>query len=233
MSALRAAAVDGLIDREEEKRAGGEHGFGWDVLSGADTFVAASEVVEALGVTTFNAATGCERLLAILAQAGRHRLVELIEGIAHLMRTTEAYPNERRGLSVADLEQLGRFYLDVGLVPDMEPHVLRALVKLAFFAPGRETGQVRLAHEIMADCLAARHALAIIRSRPGSADGLGQALGARRDLERSIFVRTLVTGLRQEPELADMVCAHVEADRVRPAQAANARLLLAELQRGA
>ncbi len=229
---LLATAIDALIDREAAKLAGGATGFGWDVFAGADTFVEATGLVAELGVARFNIAEGRQQLLAAFEAIGRERLVELIEGLAHLMRTTEAYPNESRGLTTAEIADFGRLYMDVGLVPEMEPRVLLALIQLAFFAPAEEKDHVRFAHEIVADYLAARNAVAMIRSRPDSADGLGQALGVRADLERSVFLRYLVRELAGDADIVSAVRGHVEGGRVRPDHADNARLLLAELERG-
>ena len=227
--ALLSLAVDGLIDREAGKLGQGDRGFDWDVFSGADAFVDATDMVAAFGTEPYNAATERSRLLAALNAIGRDRLVELIEAIAHRMRMLEPYPNESKGLATADLAQLAEFYLDVGLASDLEPRVLLAVVQFAFFGPSRETGFVRFAHEIIADFLAARYALRQIRTAPESADALGQALGIRRDLDRSIFFRYLVHELRREPDIAATIAAHVGAGRVRKAHAENAALLAAAL----
>lgn len=222
---LLAAAVDGLIDREAGKLSSGELGFDWDVFSGADAFVDASDIVGEFGAATFNDIQHRQRMMDALRTVGRERLVELIEGIAHRMRTLDAYPNDAKGLPVADLEQLAGFYLDVGLFPDIEPRVLLALVQFAFFGPGREAGFVRFSHEIVADYLAGRHALAMIRARPESADALGQAVGVRRDIERTVLFRFLVREIGRDPELAAIVHGHVAQGRVRANYAGNAQLL--------
>lgn len=226
---LLARVVDGLIDREAGKLEGGELGFRWDVFSGAENFVEMAEMVEAWGADAFAGARDRERLQAALEAIGRDRLMELIEGIAHQMRMTVAYPNEVQGLATEDIEDLANFYLDVGVAPTLEPRVLLAVVQLAFFGPGDGEGQVRFAHEIVADYLAARHAMRMIRSHPESADAIGQALGVRRDLDRSIILRFLARELGEAPELAAVVMGHVEAGRIREAHADNARQLLAAL----
>ena len=228
---LIAAVVDGLIDREAAKLEAGEQGFEWDVFSGADAFVEATDMVAMFGTGTFNVPEERARLLEALKTIGRDRLVELIEGLAHCMRMFEPYPNEGQGLSVDELRQMAAFYLDVGLVPGLEPRVLLALIQLAFFGPGAGKGHVRFAHEIIADFLAARHGLALIRAHPESADALGQALGVRRDLDRSIFFRYLVHELKPDADLCETIAAHVAAGRVRAAYAANAGLLTQALAR--
>lgn len=226
---LVAAAVDGLVDREQAKLETGELGFRWDVFSGADNFVTVTEVVDAWGPDAFNAVGDRERLLAMLEQIGRARLVELIEGLAHQMRTTVAYPNESKGLTTEEIEDLANYYLDVGVVPDLEPRILLAVVQLAFFGPGDANGHVRFAHEIIADFLAGREAMRIIAANSASSDSIGQALGVRRDLDRSIFLRYLTRELMAEPELAASVRAHIEAGRVRDRSAAGAGHLLAAM----
>lgn len=230
--ALLAAAVDGLIDREADKLSGGEHGFGWDVFSGADTFMDASEMVERIGTETFLAAGERERLLAAFQEIGRDRLIELIEGIAHMARTSEPYPNESRGLAIEDIAELGRYYLDIGVLPELEPRVLLALVQFAFFAPGREKGHVRFAHELIADYLAARCAVAMIRSRPDTPDAVSQALGRRAGLEHSVFLRYIVGEIGKDAELSDLVRAHCESGRINPQAAAGARVLAEALATG-
>ena len=226
---LVAAAVDGLIDREQAKLEGGDLGFRWDVFSGADNFMGVTEVVDAWGASTFNPVRDRERLLAVLESLGRQRLVELIEGLAHRMRTTVAFPNESPGLTTEEIEDFANFYLDVGLVPDLEPRVLLALVQFAFFARGSGEGQVHFAHEIVADFLAAREAMRIIASRPDNPDAIAQALGARRDLDRSIITRYLTRELASDPELAVVVRAHIEGGRIRERSGEGARQLLAAM----
>lgn len=222
---LLGTTVEAMIDREAAKLASGEIGFTWDVFAGADTFVDVAEMVEKWGAPRFAAAGERERLQALLEAIGRDRLVELIEGIAHLLRCNERFPGEARGLSVDELEELGQIYLDVGVDPEIEPRVLLAIVQLAFFGPGAAQGTVRFSHEIIADYLAARHAARRIAARPESADVLGQALGIREDMAGSPFLRALVHELREVPQIVDLVRAHVAADKVRPAYAANAALL--------
>ncbi|MGE0699847.1 MAG: hypothetical protein AB7O57_12190 [Hyphomicrobiaceae bacterium] len=226
---LLTVVVDGLIDREAEKLGSGDTGFQWDVFSGAEGFVEAASLVEAFGAERFATAADREQLFAALVALGRERLVELIEGIAHKMRMSEPYPNEGRGLSTEEIEDLANVYLDVGLDPALEPRVLLAVVQLAFFAPGDSQGTVRFAHEIVADFLAARHALAMIRGNPASADALSQALGVRRDLDGSIVLATIVRGLAAEPAVAVAVRDHIEADRVRDRSRDAARQLLAAM----
>lgn len=226
---LLAAVVDGLIDREATKLASGQLGFRWDVFSGAENFVEMADMVEAWGSDAFAAARDRERLLVALEQVGRHRLVELIEALAHQMRMLVAYPNETQGLGTEEIEDVANFYLDIGLDPSLEPRVLLAVIQFAFFGPGDAEGNVRFAHEIIADYLAARHALRMIRAHPDSADAVGQALGARRDLDRSIVLRYLAREMKTEPELAASIRRHVEGGRMRDGYVGNARLLVQAL----
>ncbi len=227
---LLERAVDGLIDREQEKLASGEFGFGWDVFSGAETFIDMAELVEDWGVERFQAAAQRERLLEALTRIGRERLVELIEGMAHVMRTRSAFPNEVNGLTRDEIEALAAAYLDVGLVPDLEPRVLLAIVQFAFFRAGGETGRVRFAHEIIADYLAGRHAFNILLEDGGSAEAIGQALGVRQDLERSVMLRILVQALGRESGLAGVVAGHIEAGRVAQSSRQAGGQLLAALR---
>ncbi len=226
---LLGTVVDGLIDREAGKLAGGQLGFRWDVFSGAENFVEMADMVEAWGTDAFAAARDRERLLVALELPGRHRLVELIEALAHQMRMLVAYPNEVPGLGIEEIEDLANFYLDIGLDAALEPRVLLAVVQFAFFGPGDAEGNVRFAHEIVADYLAARQALRMIRANPDKPDAIGQALGARRDLDRSIVLRYLARELKAEPELAARVRGHVEGGRMREGYADNARLLVQAL----
>ena len=222
---LIATAVDGLIDREATKLEAGELGFDWDVFSGADAFVETADMVAQFGAHSFSVPAERARLIEALTSIGRDRLVELIEGLAHRLRMFERYPDESRGLPIADLQQMAEVYLDVGLVPGLEPRVLLALIQFAFFGQGADKDHVRFAHEIIADFLAARHALAMIRAHPESADALGQAVGVRRDLDRSIFLRYLIHELKSDTDLCQVIAAHVAVGRVRPAYAANAARL--------
>ncbi len=230
---LLSHAVDSMIDREASKLESGEYGFGWDVYSGADTFMSAADMVESLGSGRFADAVERERLLAIFHDIGRARFIELIEDIAHVLRTSEAHPNESRGLHIEDIEMLGRASLDVGLLPDLEPRVLLALMQLCFFAPGRDKGHVRFAHEIIADFMAARCAVRMLRARSDTPDAVSQAVGSRAGIERSVFLRTIVHELAADAEIVDLVRAHVESGRIRPQSLAGARALAEALQRGA
>jgi hypothetical protein len=227
---LLSAAVDALIDREAEKLKTGDLGFGWDVFSGAEGFMNAAELVEAWGSQAFAVAGERALIQAALETLGRARLVELIEALAHRIRMLVPYPGEADGLPIAEIEQMAGLYLDVGLYPDLQPRVLLAVVQFAFFGPGDGKGQVRFAHEIIADYLAARHALAMIAARPDSADALGQALGVRADLDRSIVLRYLVREISRQPELRDAVLGHIDGGRLRPQHDAAGRLLARHLE---
>lgn len=228
---LIATAVDGLIERESEKLSAGELGFDWDVLAGADAFMDTAELVQALGAETFSEAEQRLHLNHALREIGRERLVELIGILAHRMRMQDAYPNEAKGLAMAELREIAAAYFDVGLQPELEPRVLLALVQLAFFGPGAETGHIRFTHEIVADFLAGQHALRLLSDDPESADVLGQAVGIRRDLERSIAFRYLVREIGTDAKLAAAVRGHVAAGRV-PAPYTENAALLAEALRG-
>ncbi len=219
-------AIDGLIERESEKLAAGEFGFDWDVFSGADTFMDSTDLVESLGVATFSAAEQRLRLNRALREIGRERLVELIEAIAHRMRMHEAYPNECRGLTTDELHQIAAPYIDVGLLPDLEPRVVLALVQFAFFGPGGEHGHVRFAHEVIADFLAGRRALAMIRAEPDSAKMLGNAVGVRRDFERNVAFRYLVAEISAERSLATRILTLANTGGICPTHAANVQLLV-------
>ena len=223
---LLDVVIDGLINREAEKLASGEMGFDWDVFAGADAFVDVTDLVGEMGAETFASAERRGELLLALHAIGRERLVELIEGLAHHMRMHEPYPNEGQGIDVEDLKSIASFYLDVGLLPDLEPKVLLAMVQFAFFGPAARKGEVRFTHEIIADYLAARHALGLIQAHAESADTLGQALGVRRDLDRTVFLRYLLREIGRQPDLAAIIAAHVEAGRVREAHRDNAQLLV-------
>lgn len=227
---LLELAVDALIERESEKLAAGEFGFDWDVFSGADAFMDSTDLVETLGVSTFSAAEQRLHLNRALREIGRDRLVQLIEAIAHRMRMHEPYPNEGRGLSTGELHEIASPFIDVGLLPDLEPRVVLALVQFAVFGPGAEHGHVKFAHEVIADFLAGRHALAMIRAEPDSAEALGTAVGVRRDLERSVAFRHLVAEISADRALAGKVKTLATVGSFDTAQAANVQLLAVALE---
>lgn len=227
--ALLETAVDRLIDREAGKLASGELGFGWDVFVGAESFVELASHVDAVGARRFETSAERERLLAAVEAIGRERLVGLLEAIAHVARMSEPYPNEARGLDTEEIEEIANFYLDVGLDPELEPRVLLALVQFAFFGQGAAGGHVRFAHPILADYLAARYALEVLRTGNGSASAIAQALGVRRDLAGNIAVDYLADALAREPDLAAAVRDRIEAGEVPERSRDAARDLLAAM----
>ena len=226
---LLAAAVDAMVDREQEKLSTGELGFRWDVFSGAENLGDVEALVTSLGADAVATARDRERLLDVLQTIGRERLIELIEAIAHKMRTEEPYPGSTAGLSTEDIEDLANFYLDVDLDTAIEPRVLLALVQFAFFGPGDGEGRVRFSQEIIADFLAGREAVRILETAAEQPDAVGQALGVRRDLDRSVLLRYVVSALAQRPDLAAVVRARIEAGSVRDRSREAANHLLASM----
>ncbi|MEZ5854420.1 MAG: hypothetical protein R3D67_06570 [Hyphomicrobiaceae bacterium] len=200
--ALLEQAVDNLIDREQDKLATGELGFGWDVFAGAETFVEVAEVVEGFGVDAFQSAERREQVHAALTEIGRDRLVELVEGIAHRIRTRAAYPNEGKGLTTQEIEALAHD------LPRCRPGAGFGAAgdaghcAASHFSGGGAAGTVRFAHEIIADYLAGRRAMALLREGGNDPAIIARALGVRCDLDRSVMLRYLVRELTADPDLS-------------------------------
>ncbi|HEX6000096.1 MAG TPA: hypothetical protein VFZ16_11995, partial [Hyphomicrobiaceae bacterium] len=209
--------VNRMVDREH-----GKDIFRWRDFIDVDAL--SEEVADAAtGLLAEGADTTHTR--AILAEVldgdGRLQLFELIEAVAHQQRRNPATAAD--GLGVDELRNLyGRLYASANLAdPDVE-RLLTVLVQFAFFGAGRHAGTVDFTHHILADYLAGRYAVRLLRdgvrhngARPSASDttllpsplsdarrpinAFRQAIGTAPFVAGSPFHRTLASGIDADP----------------------------------
>jgi hypothetical protein len=241
--------LQSIVDRMMER----EHGkdiFRWRDFVDMDTLAEAIEEIAAeespvprarsLPPDAILASTRAE-LEKVLDGEGRGALFELIEALAHQHRRTPDGGGTAGGLSVDDLRDFyGRLYASGSLDDDETERLLRVLVQFAFFGQGRRAGSVDFTHHILADYLAARYAVRLLRNaaeaeaagrRPSLSDAtrrvssFRQAIGTAPYQPGSLFHRYIAAQLRREPALRDLVRALKGADLGRANVAAALKAL--------
>jgi hypothetical protein len=215
--------LESIIDRMVER----EHGkniFRWEDFVDIDELAdAIDDLEEDERVDAQNKTTTRTILSEVLNGEGRARLFELIEALAHQHRRTPG--SASGGLAVGELRDVfGRSYTASSLAdPDVD-RLLTVLVQFAFFGPGRRAGSVDFTHHILADYLAARYAVRLLRSaidrqapagaasarsalsdakRPGNA--FRQAIGTAPLVAGSLFHRYIAVQLQRDPALRELV----------------------------
>ncbi len=135
------------------------------------------------------------------ARLGQERILELVQLVAH-HRDRQA--TEGDGLAelpvrvIADLLGIGVDSLDPE-TPSGRSLVL-AVVQLAFFGMGAEEGSVDFSHPLLAEYLAARYAVELLRRRRTDAS-LRHALGTAEIREDSVLERYIAREVRRDPVL--------------------------------
>jgi hypothetical protein len=150
---------------------------------------------------------------AALDDAGRDAVVEMLAQLAHERVRGKAKKQSEAGLAVEAMTgALAPVYLPDA--KDDQRHLSTALVQFAFFGAGRRAGVVDFTHPILADYLAALHAVAVL-SRAAEAAATSSALsrlallkgavheafGAADSVAGSVFERTVQRAVRQAPVL--------------------------------
>ncbi len=210
-----------LLDTIFERMIGREHDkaiFRWrdfvdeDLLSDAIE----DEIGKAGGLRPDDANTR-DAVAELLDAQGRENVEELVSALAHACRRADG----ASGLEALDIKEL----TDISYITnDMsrEDHVrrLNVLVQFAFFGAGRRAGTVDFTHPILADYMAARYALLLLRLgkdalppggelRPSDLampiGAVQQAIGtAPLDVD-SIFFRYIDQEVRKDPALRDFL----------------------------
>jgi hypothetical protein len=219
---LLGSIVERMVEREH-----GKDIFRWQDFVDIDTLAEALEDELAGQRIEVDDTADTRAILAkVLDGEGRSALLELIEALAHDLRRNPGAGGAAAGLGVDDLRNFyGRLYAGSNLDdPDVE-RLLTVLVQFAFFGQGRRAGAVDFTHHILADYLAARYAVRLLRNAAGqeAADSAGrrpslsdatrrvsafrQAIGTAPYQPGSLFHRTIAAQLQHEPALRDLVRA--------------------------
>jgi hypothetical protein len=147
--------VDSMIDREHGKSVVQWRGF-IDVEALVRVFEFESE---RLGAPMRSGSELDKLICRLLDTEAPALLFEIIGGLAHRLRYAPCGNDETSGFTAEDAENFISFEKtangnDVGLLPRLRT----ALVRFAFFGPGRKAGLLDFTHEILADYFAARYA---------------------------------------------------------------------------
>lgn len=217
---LLGSIVERMVQREH-----GKDIFRWQDFVDLD---ALSEAIDDAAAGQRVAARDTADTRAILAEVldgeGRSALFELIEALAHELRRNPGASGVAAGLGVDDLRNFyGRLYAGSNLDDPEVERLLTVLVQFAFFGQGRHAGSVDFTHHILADYLAARYAVRLLRNAAGqeAADGAGrrpslsdatrrvsafrQAIGTAPYRPDSLFHRYVALQLQREPSLKQLV----------------------------
>lgn len=135
----------------------------------------------------------------IRTELGKEGLLRLLEQVAHVHRRKADLTPGQRGITMDELQGvLDRHRGGEPLPGDRAFRAMLILRQAAFFVgtPGGQT--IDFAHELIADYLAAGHALEILRSDPGD---IGAALGDRPIDAHSVFARRLMREIERDDTL--------------------------------
>jgi hypothetical protein len=243
---LLQSIVDRMVDREH-----GKDLFRWrdfvdiEALAAAVDEIAEEEPVKAPTTTETGAI-----LAEVLDGAGREALLELIEALAHQNRRNPGATAAPGALGVADMRGVyGQAYAAADPAdPEME-RLLTLLVQFAFFGPARQPGAIDFTHHILADYLAGRYAVRLLRSavprqapggapasaapRPSLADArrpvsaFRQAIGTAPFAVGSLFHRTIAREMAGDDALKALVASLRGVDPGRPNVSAALKALAA------
>lgn len=158
----------------------------------------------------------------LLTCEGRNILLDLIGAVAlETWRTAEG-KDTPASMPVAGIRELpGLATLPFGLNSEVVHRLRTVIVQFAFFGPGRKAGCVDFAHPILRDYLAARYAVATLKSalcendallKPKRADGTGnngtarmicEVLDAYAHRPHSMFCRYIAREAGRDPTLSN------------------------------
>jgi hypothetical protein len=238
--ALLQSIVDRMVEREH-----GKDIFRWQDFVDVE---ALSEAIEDLAAEEKVAARDTADTRAILAEAltgeGRAALFELIEALAHDYRRNPG-SGAADGFKLDDLRNFyGRTYASSDLADADVGRLTTVLVQFAFFGRGRHAGSVDFTHHILADYLAARYAVALLRNAIAQEEQAGagrqsrglsdvtrrvsamrQAIGTAPFVEGSLFHRYIAQEMGRDAKLAAFVGSLDGADLGRANVVAAVRAL--------
>jgi hypothetical protein len=239
---LLQSIVDRMVEREH-----GKDIFRWRDFVDVEALAAAIDEAT-VGEQGSAAAKGADTramLAEVLDGEGRGALFELIEGLAHQHRRHPSAAADSGALDVDDLRGFyGRVYASADLADPEVERLLTLLVQFAFFGPARQPGAIDFTHHILADYLAGRFAVRLLRSvidrpafagEPGVGSGLAdatrhisvfrQAIGTAPYAAGSLFHRTIAREMAQDAALRGLVDSLRGADPGRSNVAAALKAL--------
>jgi enamine deaminase RidA (YjgF/YER057c/UK114 family) len=154
-----------MIGREHDKAI-----FRWGDFADEDLLceVLEEEVGKAGGLPA-DTAKARQTIAELLDRHGRDNLIELLMALAHSYHRTDAQSEPGWVLDSLDLKELtGKSYManeldGSGPTEEARLRKLTVLVQFAFLGSGRRAGTVDFTHPILADYLAGRYALILLR----------------------------------------------------------------------
>jgi hypothetical protein len=243
---LLQSIVDRMVEREH-----GKDIFHWRDFVDIDALAAAldeseGEHPDAEPQSADTRADTRAVLADVLDREGRGALFELIEALAHQHRRNPgAVASASGALGVDDMRGVyGRAYASADLADPEVERLLTLLVQFAFFGPARQPGAIDFTHHILADYLAGRYAVRLLRAAidrpapagaPAAASALAeasrpmrafrQAIGTAPFTAGSLFHRTIARETAQDAALRALVHSLHGADPGRPNVAAALKAL--------
>lgn len=152
-------------------------------------------------------------VVAAIESAGRESLVQLVELIAHFRQRTDAGSGDTLPVAmIQDLLAMSHATLDPRS-PEGSATAL-AVVQFAFFGLGGGADSVDFSHPMLADHLAARYALRLLRASatPGA---IRQAVGSQPVPRDSLFHRRMARAVADDPSLRAALRSALDADDLR------------------
>jgi hypothetical protein len=211
--------VDRMVDREHGKEI-----FRWqDFVDVASLSEAIEDEAAELRASMPDNADTRALLSKVLDGEGRENLFQLVEGVAHNYRRNPGPQGTVGGFSLDDLRSFyGHAYASSTLAGSDMHRLLTVLVQFAFFGPGRRAGSVDFTHHILADYLAGRYAVALLRQEAEyqemhagqratvsdiarRASAFRQAIGTAQFAPGSLFHRSIAREMDRDPRLRQFV----------------------------
>ena len=198
-------ALDMLVERMVER----EHGkrvFQWQDFVDLEALASAiRDEIARLGITIPNGGDLDALIRRLLDEEARELLFDLLGGVAHRLHR---FDDLGAGMSA---DELGKLVVGGAINDTRERKRLRmALVRFAFFSPGRKAGSLDFTHQLLAEYFAARYAARMLlrtleqtdeeRSNSGKAIDAVAAVGTAPVPEGSIFHRYFVRELSRRPK---------------------------------
>ncbi len=245
-----------LLDTVFESMIGREHDkaiFRWSDFADEDLLCEVlEEEVEKAGGLPADTAKARQLIAELLDRHGRENLIELLMALAHSYRRTDTQSEPGWVLDSLDLKELtDKSYVaneldGAGPSEETRSRKLTVLVQFAFFGAGRRGGTVDFTHPILADYLAGRYALILLRrhagafarqSQPRPSDyanpkaAIQQAVGTAPLETGSIFFQYIAQEAAKDAGLKAFLKAMGDVSFERPNAAAFMREISAILER--
>jgi len=212
--------VERMVEREHGKEI-----FRWqDFVDAQMLSDALEEEAAELRIAVPDSATTQAVVANVLNKQGRETLLELIECLAHGYRRN---PGDASGFGVEHLRDFyGPTYASSDLDEDSARRLQTVLVQFAFFGPGRLAGSLDFTHDILADYMASRHAVGLLRREAErhvkrtaagqrailsdlqrQTSAFRQAIGTAEFAAGSLFHRSLAREIGRDPMLRTLMSA--------------------------